>query len=186
MNIESREKLAEEFSKLGYRIGAEIGVLSGGFSDHILSHWNGILISIDRWKVSNDGGIDLTSVDDLRYAGCYQMCKDRLARFTGRSIVLIQDSLNAHQNYPNGFFDFIYLDTCHNRDHVIVEMNTWWDKIRTGGMFCGHDYNDPGNQGFTVHEAVHEFCNKKKLKFYVTGEPDNLSRSWVIPKDSFK
>eukprot|EP00602_Paraphysomonas_sp_CaronLab_P001409 CAMPEP_0185026248 /NCGR_PEP_ID=MMETSP1103-20130426/10182_1 /TAXON_ID=36769 /ORGANISM="Paraphysomonas bandaiensis, Strain Caron Lab Isolate" /LENGTH=114 /DNA_ID=CAMNT_0027559757 /DNA_START=408 /DNA_END=749 /DNA_ORIENTATION=- len=42
--------------------------------------------------------------------------------------------------YPDNFFDFIYVDARHDYKGVLVDLHTWWPKLKRGGIIGGHDY----------------------------------------------
>ena len=43
-------------------------------------------------------------------------------------------------NYPDEYFDFVYVDARHDRLGVMDDLHAWWPKIADGGMMCGHDF----------------------------------------------
>lgn len=51
--------------------------------------------------------------------------------------------------YPDGYFDFVYLDALHTHDAVKEEISTWWNKVRHGGVLAGHDYCNYGEEGLS-------------------------------------
>ena len=51
--------------------------------------------------------------------------------------------------YPDGYFDFIYLDALHTHEAVKTEIFTWWKKVRPGGILAGHDYCNYGEEGLS-------------------------------------
>ena len=44
---------------------------------------------------------------------------------------------NAYQQFPDGYFDYVYLDAMHDYCSVNDELQLWWPKIRRGGIFAG-------------------------------------------------
>ena len=44
------------------------------------------------------------------------------------------------RNYPDQYFDFIYVDARHDRLGVLEDLAAWWPKLRPGGVIAGHDY----------------------------------------------
>ena len=67
---------------------------------------------------------------------------------------------------------FLYIDTTHEYEHVIKEIDAWYPKVKLGGIIAGHDYFTPG-----VHRAVNEF-------FEIRPHPlISLNASWIAFKN---
>lgn len=59
-------------------------------------------------------------------------------------------------NFPDHYFDFMYIDADHNYESVKQDLLLCKRKTKIGGIISGHDYhalNFPG-----VYKAVNEFC----------------------------
>jgi len=93
----------------------------------------------------------------------------------------IEEQVNE---YPDGYFDFIYLDSNHLYDPAVNDISQWWPKVKSGGIFAGHDYIDTWRRGyhFEVFRAVDEFVAAKDIKkdLHITKE---RFASWLILKD---
>jgi len=79
------------------------------------------------------------------------------------NINLVQDfSYNIIDNYPNNYFDFIYIDASHEYDDVKRDIEISLPKIKNGGLIGGHDYQKewPG-----VIKAVNEVIGTPDLTF---------------------
>lgn len=82
------------------------------------------------------------------------------------------DSLAAAKEFPDGYFDLLFLDGNHLCDPVKADIAAWAPKVRAGGMLCGHDFSPvwPG-----VVQAVRDSL----------GEPDGVATTiWykeVVP-----
>ena len=59
----------------------------------------------------------------------------------------------------------MYLDARHDYDSVKQDLEHWFDKIRAGGIFAGHDYLDEvrGSGEYGVKSAVDEFFAARGL-----------------------
>ena len=51
-------------------------------------------------------------------------------------------------------YDFIFIDGLHSYEQVLKDCKNYYSKIKTGGIFSGHDYNTIEG----VNRAVNEFA----------------------------
>jgi predicted O-methyltransferase YrrM len=42
--------------------------------------------------------------------------------------------------FPNGYFDFIYIDADHSYNGVREDIKVWTPLVKEGGLIGGHDY----------------------------------------------
>lgn len=63
-----------------------------------------------------------------------------------------KDSSSAAADYPDKSIDFVFIDADHTYEGVKKDLIAWLPKVKSGGMFSGHDY------GWTEHirQAVSE------------------------------
>lgn len=80
-------------------------------------------------------------------------------------------SIKAANYFEDGFFDFIFIDASHDYDNVKNDLKAWFPKLKSTGVFAGHDYV-PCWRG--VQQAVDEFVTEQKLKL------EKQERCWVI------
>ena len=92
-----------------------------------------------------------------------------------------QYSVDAAKNFPDEYFDLIYIDGDHTYEGCKQDLEAWWPKVKRGGFFTGDDYSDrlaprTGIE-FGVIKAVNEFGKINNLPIY------ELTRyGWVIIK----
>ena len=53
--------------------------------------------------------------------------------------------------YPDGYFDFVFLDGLHEHHEVHAEIPIWWHKVRSGSVLAGHDYCNYGEEGLSCN-----------------------------------
>ena len=94
-----------------------------------------------------------------------------------------QCSFDAAQEYPDKFFDLVFIDAIHTLPMCLADCVAWWPKVKPGGWLTGHDYNlgeMPGCPALSVNAALQQFLfllHRSKLDI-VTYEQD----SWGIHK----
>jgi hypothetical protein len=139
-----RNNLAELFSELNFREGAEIGVSSGHYSE-ILCKANPklLLYSIDPWEISAYGpGVIPSEVGIVEnqesFEAEYQEAKKRLAHYNCR--IIRETSVMAAKDFTDNSLDFVYIDANHDFVNATIDIDTWKKKVRPGGILAGHDY----------------------------------------------
>jgi predicted O-methyltransferase YrrM len=157
----TRNDLAARFS--GH--GVELGVAAGHFSAVILSNPHvRLLASVDRWSDHHDE-------DEYRRA------RERLSVFKLRSIVMRYDFAEAVRLFADGSLDFAYLDAyAHEGQCGGRLLEDWWPKVKSGGIFAGHDYHPEYQPTVDVVDA---FVAKHGLQLNLTTEAKYPSW-WVI------
>lgn len=78
------------------------------------------------------------------------------------SVELIQSNSSDFLSLlPDEHLDIVYVDADHEYDGVKKDLTISYDKVKSGGFICGHDYVSPRFEG--VVRAVNEFCEDKNL-----------------------
>lgn len=186
-------QVAETFKKTGN--AAEIGVWRGEFSAHNLKYWSGDYFMCDKWDHRDDGSIDKNMEDRGSWNEVWFEAMDRVKEF-GTRVRLIQGlSINTAKQYPDGYFDWIYIDALHDYDSVKQDIGAWYPKLREGGLFSGDDYGDQTERwankfgGFgqifkwgTI-QAVNEFAERENRQLHITWMNDKtMCPAWYLIK----
>ena len=164
--------------------GVEVGVKQGEFSEHLLRHWKGRhLISVDPWRTfAADSYVDIANVPQDVHDGFMRETTERLLPFGARSTIWRATSREAAGVIPRHSLDFVYIDARHDYPSVLEDLEDWWDKVRPGGILCGHDYLDGfyATAGeFGVKTAVNEFFGRLGLPVHAT-LLDTPCVSWMV------
>jgi hypothetical protein len=169
-----REYLAQLYPKMGYTVGAEIGVGGGVFAALMFKHNPDLkLYCVDAWQVY-DGYIDFTSQDGLEKD--YQAAQHRL--HDKNAIFVREFSLDAAKLIPDGSLDYVYIDACHEAPHVGNDIAAWVPKVRPGGMVSGHDYIYPHR---AVMMAVDAWVAEHDCgPLFLVGDPCTSGEEMVI------
>jgi hypothetical protein len=144
------------------KIGAELGVYDGLFSEEILAVAKPrLLFLVDTWK----GITRLKRPDsagnwvpyDLEGEAALTLVQSRLSvPIREGQVQLTQMEATAWLSaQPPASLDWVYLDDDHSYEHVRQELELARKCVRPGGWILGHDYCEvlPG-----VPRAVNEFC----------------------------
>lgn len=57
--------------------------------------------------------------------------------------------------YADNSLDFVFIDAAHDYDNVLLDINAWYPKVKSGGVIAGHDYHEHDWPG--VYKAAHDF-----------------------------
>jgi predicted O-methyltransferase YrrM len=162
--MKNREELAKYFKKLGFKVGAEVGVYKGAYSVELCKANPGLkLYCIDSWGIGkkNQG----------LYKKIYDYAQRRLSIF---GATLIKDlSMDAVKKFDDNSLDFVYIDAEHIYPEPNQDIDAWAIKVRQGGIVSGHDYD-----WVDVKRAVDEYVLKYNYKLNTT-EDENCSW-WFI------
>jgi hypothetical protein len=69
--------------------------------------------------------------------------------------------------------DFVFIDTYMTYEQAKQDLTDWYDKVKDGGLFAGHDWNN-----VVVQQAVNEFRKEKNI----TGIISTFDDLWVWKK----
>jgi hypothetical protein len=133
---------------------AEIGVYQGKGT----SMWNVQLINLglnyEYYAIDHFMG----SSEHDNTIDYYNITLNNLSPILDKINLIKNDSISESLNYPDEFFDIVYIDASHEYDYVKEDILTWLPKVKNGGIICGDDYVDgwPG-----VIQAVDEIFNKE-------------------------
>lgn len=154
--------------------GVEVGTHRGEFAETILSHWRGErLFCVDCWSaVPHDPLLYQLPPTDAEQERHYAFARARLDRFGAHVSFIRQFSGPAAIEFEDHSLDFSYIDAAHDKESVFADLNSWWPKVKHGGVFCGDDYTAsyPG-----VVEAVHAFADS-------VGHPVAVSTGGIRPQ----
>lgn len=164
-----REHLPELFKELNFKVGVEIGVGRGIFSECLcVGNPEAKLFSIDPWS-SYDGYKDYPVQKMLD--GFEREARDRLSKYPN-CVIVKKMSTDAVSDFENQSLDYVYIDGNHQLCECYTDIKIWSEKVRSGGIICGHDYKRmrPGHPT-RVFEAVNAYVGEYNIqKWFLTGE----------------
>ncbi len=154
-------------------VGVEIGVHLGDFSQRILNVVSPeALHLIDPWEHQTS-----TAYENAWYGGgakggqeemnerYSKVCK-RFSQEVGSQRISIHrgHSVDVLAQFPDEFFDWVYIDGNHLYEHVKEDLELSFQKVRLGGLITGDDYTDGGWWSGGVKRAVDEFSRTKTIE----------------------
>lgn len=152
----SGKGIPEYINNLGSDIvGLELGVWTGENFCFILQSCPNIktLYGIDPFKPYMDWN---RLIDENFMANVKATALDNINNQIGdlkEKVTFFEDyANNVLDKIPDGSLDFIFIDGDHSYEQAKNDITKWWPKVRTGGLFSGHDFSLPG-----VTRAIKEF-----------------------------
>jgi hypothetical protein len=156
-------------------VGIEIGVDEAPTSWYFLSNRHDLkLYGIDPYMAYQDwypGGYISQQSNDQKY----DQMRQRLAPYGDRWKHYRITSDDAVPLFADGSMDFIFIDGLHEYEQVLKDCRNYYPKIKSGGVFSGHDYKVIAGVG----KAVDEFA--AEVGATVTYLPSNDVWYWIKP-----
>lgn len=185
----SRNELPEFFKEMGFKIGAEVGVYLGVFTEKFLQA--GLIIyAIDPWIGYSGAG--RTEQVQTKQDTNFNLAHQRLSPYKNCTMIR-RTSMDAVADFENAALDFVYIDGDHRFRYIAEDISEWYQKIKPGGVISGHDYfvTHPGanNVICQVEKVVDAFVDTYGIKnFYTFGRSkptleeeakDDKTLSWM-------
>jgi len=183
----SRDDLPEFFKEMGYKVGAEIGVYRGGFTESFCKA--GLkMYGIDPYVTYPDFN---HPEGQKRMDFLYGHAQRTLKSYD--CILIRKMSMEAVNDFADESLDFVYIDGCHRFRYIAEDLFEWTKKVRKGGIVSGHDYCDVSNAFWNschVSQVLRAYIRCFDIKsWYVLGELESRAgkkrdkyRSWMFIK----
>jgi hypothetical protein len=188
MNNRYRKDFGNFLNELGLNgIGIEIGVAEGNYSEILLKTSNlKTLYLLDIWETydpilpNEPQEIIRKPYGEMRYKNVIK----NMAKYGDRTKIIRGDSKEVFKQFPDYFFDFIYIDADHSYENALQDINNWYPKCKINGVFAGHDYiNEMTRRGWCgVKQAVDEFFYTKNIIPSFTLGTRTCPSSWYLIK----
>jgi hypothetical protein len=179
-----RVELTHLYQELGFKIGAEIGVFEGRFSEYICkSNPDVELYCVDSW----------INYDDYLINGMEDAERKARERLTGFNChFLHMTSMEALPLIQDQSLDFVYIDGNHEFPYVAMDVAFWSKKVRSGGLVSGHDFSKCAKPRSNMHVpcALWGYTDAYRIKPWFVlgtnerkvGEVRDNHRSWMWVK----
>lgn len=133
----SRNDLPELFVELGYKVGAEIGVFKGDYSE-VLCKGGLKIYGVDPYIAYIDY-MDKRMENNQKYQDIhFALAKKRLSGYDYTFVR--KKSMDAVKDFEDESLDFVYIDGNHEFQYVVNDIYEWTKKVKKGGIISGHDY----------------------------------------------
>jgi hypothetical protein len=170
--LATREQMLSLLPKNG--VVAELGVDHGGFSQKILEiNEPAKLHLVDVWQSDR--------YPEKLFHEVSQKFQSEIK--TGRVEINRGLSTEVVKQFPEKYFDWIYIDTVHDFKITRQELEMYLPKMKVGGIIAGHDFivgeiDVPWKYG--VIEAVYDFCNSHHWEIIYLTMESRISPSFAI------
>lgn len=176
-----RNGLAKLFAELSFRVGVEIGVDRGAFSE-ILCQSNPQLqlFSVDAWSTSTfEDPLNTSQTMQKQFEDHYQDAKRRLTNYNCK--IIRKKPLAAIKDFADNSLDFVYIDANHNFVEVASDLYHWEKKVKPGGIISGHDYfHFPPTKDNHVKHVVDAYIRAFEISpYFELGRDRYHSWFWV-------
>lgn len=174
----SRNHLPAFLVEMGYKVGAEIGVYKGEYTQKFCLA--GLkMYGIDPWMhYPNYRRHSRETPQDVTYGIAQQSVK-------GFDATLIRKtSMDALADFPDESLDFVYIDANHAFPYVAQDIYEWQRKVRKGGIISGHDYFNCNHHPYWLRVCHVKYAVDVCVKlfgvetFYIFGDRDRCP-SWM-------
>lgn len=149
-------------------IGMELGVSAGHSFCTLLKHCKNIkkLYGVDNYKPYKD-----YLKHPYNQKPAYEVTQseiekiEQFARYTisnsdhsSKAELLKMDAVDALSRFSPDSLDFIFIDTYMTYDQAKEEINSWYQKVKPGGIFSGHDWSC-----VVIQKAVLDFRKRNNI-----------------------
>ena len=159
------------------RILCEVGVWKGHSIRHLakaLKERGGTfeLYAVDLWDRTTDA--DLAQDHKDTFPLLYEIYCHNLTEAGVRTDVFDIQGVSWEQAtfFEDNTLDFCFIDAGHDKESIVKDLNAWYPKVRSGGIFAGHDIHHR-----PVVEALEELFGGKQLTI------DKDQDVWLLYKD---
>lgn len=159
-------------------VGAELGVHKGHLTPHLL-RWlqPKKLYAVDPWYLLGArwewAAGDKSTVNGLRRV--LKALSRELGE--GRAEVVVADDREWLAGLADGALDWVYVDSSHQYEHTLQELELLVKKVKPGGIIAGDDWqSDPSNRHHGVCKAVREFDAAGRIELF---HSDDRTKQWA-------
>lgn len=164
-------------------IGAEIGVFRGEFTPHIIrvAQPRELHLIDGWWGLYGERYPDWGAYTDHGRLETRAAFDEARRRTSGKPVTFhVGDDLSILPTFADHFFDWVYLDTSHDYEHTLSELEILDQKVSR--IIMGDDWRqdpDAGDVNSGGARAVRVFCERDCWNLV---EPDLVFSQWAIAR----
>jgi SAM-dependent methyltransferase len=172
-------------------VGAELGVFKGEFTKDILQRVKPReLHLVDVWwtlfgDTYPDWG-EYTNYGKLKTRDAMKMAEQVVAESKWQPKVCfhVGNDVEYLETFPDAYFDWLYIDSSHEYEHTLQELDVANRKTKPNGIIAGDDWNDHiDHVHYGVVKAVKEFLAGSNCRLDLF--EDRTGRiQWALRKQS--
>lgn len=159
-------------------MGAELGVFKGAFVDYLLSSQPSKLYLVDPWyRLAPEWSWAVGNGSTVK---AYERIIHEFRPEIERGVIepCVQFSTEFLESKPDGYFDWIYIDTDHKYESTLAELELAVRKVKSSGFIIGDDWaEDPNHRDHGTCKAVREFEQAGRLSLHLAGETQQFVAS---------
>lgn len=163
--------------EMDIRIGAEVGVEQGRYSECLLRKIPELkLFCIDCWETYKGYREEKAH----KYPGYYKKALEKLGPYGERAVMIKKYSMEAVKEFEDESLDFVYIDANHDFQNATNDIAEWSKKVKKGGIIAGHDFwrGDVKYERIDVKDVVQAWTYANGIKvWFITQEGDRCP-SW--------
>jgi predicted O-methyltransferase YrrM len=185
LNCNRLVDLPQLFKELGFKSGAEIGVLEGKFSEILCRELpDATIYSIDKWEFYP---LYKNFRRSWMYEPIYKKAKETLAPYKN-NVIIREWSMDALKQFEDNSLDFVFIDANHEFQHITNDIAEWRNKVRSGGIISGHDFGKSPHPKETfchVKDVVEAWTKARGIHpwFILESKENWKERSWMWIKE---
>ncbi len=162
-------------------IGAEIGVQKGFFTHailrtvepqrlHLVDPW---YLLGEKWDWATTNQSTTTALRNIIH-----WFRKELAR--GDVVIHIGFAARVLADFPDNYFDWVYLDTSHSYEDTLEELKVLGSKVKENGIILGDDwFSAPGHKFYGQYRAINEFVSGSDYRIVASSDADH---QWALKR----
>jgi hypothetical protein len=119
-------------------------VFEGHFAQKTLEAWKSAesYTLVDLWADVLVNYADGANVKQDKHEERMQKALTATAPWSGKRHVCRNFTTACAKTFADRSLDFVYVDARHSRQAVLDDIAAYWNKLKRGGLLCGHDFVD--------------------------------------------
>lgn len=97
--------------------------------------------AVDTWKGSPKENPALMNDAYVKTDTLYNLFLTNMSSLLHVVNPVRAESVVASKMYEDNSVDIVFIDACHHYDCITEDIAAWYPKVKSGGIFAGHDYH---------------------------------------------